>query len=218
MVNIKAVIFDLDNTLVDRKKAFHHYCLSFIDDHFSNQDLPDTKDNMIQYMTLLDNDGLCNRHDVFGLIINKWDIKGYDAQQLCDNFNDTFYKFTTPDVDMHMILNYLIPKYKLGIITNGSSKSQNGKIDHIGIREMFDSVIVSDDVGVHKPDERIFNISCSALGIKHDQAVYVGDNHEKDIVGAKNAGLYAIWYTDDSSELYSYDCKIKRLSEIMSIL
>ena len=94
MNNIKAVIFDLDNTLVNRTKAFTNFCISFLDYHFKNKNLPDNKDNMIQYMTLLDNNGYCNRYEVFKLLIDIWNIRNYSAQQLCDSFNDEFNKLT----------------------------------------------------------------------------------------------------------------------------
>jgi len=218
MEHIRAVIFDLDDTLVNRKAAFRNFCVSFIEEHFEGRELPDSRENMIGYMTLLDRNGYCDRTAFYSPLIEKWGMKNRTVKQLCDNHENEFHKFTLPDADMEKVLDYLAPKYKLGIITNGVSKTQNGKIDRVGIRDRFRSVIVSGEAGVHKPDGRIFRMSCSALGVKAGEAIYVGDHYENDISGAKRAGLYTVWYTDDPGNPPYCDYKINRLSEILNIL
>ena len=218
MKNIKAVIFDLDDTLVNRNLAFKNYSRSFISEHFNDTQLPDKIDSMIEYMVLLDNNGHCNKYDFYGTLIEKWQMKDCTAEQFRNDYKNKFYMFTTPDTDMQVVLDYLKPKYKLGIISNGSSKAQNDKIDYIKVRNQFDSIIVSDDVGVQKPDKQIYMLSCVSLEVKPDEAVFVGDYYKKDIIGAKGAGLHAIWYPNASDKLHSYEYTIKRLSELLNIL
>lgn len=218
MKNTKAVIFDLDNTLVNRKLAFNNYCISFINECFKNKELPDSINTMVQDMVLLDNNGYRDCFRFYNSLIKKWNLEDYTAQQFVDTHSERFCKFTTPDIDMQLVLDYLTTKYKLGIITNGSSKTQNAKIDYIGFRNRFDSIIVSGDVGIKKPNKQIFTLSCDSLKVDVNEAVYIGDHYENDIIGAKSAGLSAIWYMRDSTCFQPFEFTIAYLSEIMNFL
>lgn len=86
-----------------------------------------------------------------------------------------------------------IPGVRLGIITNGELDRQLRKVDAMGFRERFDIVVASGDVGVTKPDARIFTIACQRLGVEPGASAYVGDRLETDAVGAARAGLTGIW-------------------------
>jgi len=218
MKSIKAVIFDLDDTLIDRALTFYQYSHAFIRERFTSGELPDTIDNMLQYMIALDNNGHCNKYEFYGSLIEKWKMKNCTQQQLRDSYIENFQKYTTPYEDTKMVLEYLAPNYKLGIITNGSSKVQNGKIDSAKIREFFTSIIIGEDVGLYKPDKQVFLLACNTLEVEPGEAVYVGDYYIKDVVGARNAGLEAIWYPNGANADQPYDCVINRLSEMKNIL
>ncbi|CAM3635632.1 HAD family hydrolase [Marinicrinis lubricantis] len=82
---------------------------------------------------------------------------------------------------------------KLGIITNGAVHTQHAKIDQAGIRPYFDCIVVSDEVGVKKPDRQIFDIALERLNIHPQQTWYVGDHPRNDVHGAREAGLQAVW-------------------------
>jgi putative hydrolase of the HAD superfamily len=63
----------------------------------------------------------------------------------------------------------------------------------LDIRNYFDRIIISSDVGVKKPEQEIFLLACNLLGSVPSNVVYVGDNYQIDIVGAAEAGLKAVW-------------------------
>ncbi|QDZ16376.1 HAD family hydrolase [Humibacter ginsenosidimutans] len=86
-----------------------------------------------------------------------------------------------------------IPGVRLGIITNGELDRQLLKLDAIGVGDDFDVVIASGDVGVAKPDARIFALACQRLGVRPSEAVYVGDRLATDAIGAARAGLIGVW-------------------------
>lgn len=218
MENIKAVIFDLDNTLVNRKTAFLNYSKNFLNENVQNFGKPEPFDDMVKFMEQEDKNGFSKKQDLYEAIINKWDIHGLSVDMLVKKHTVEFGKYTVLDADTLTVLNYLKPRYKLGIITNGSGITQNEKIDCAGIRNYFNSIIVSGMVGKAKPDREIFELSCSELAIKPEEAVFVGDIYELDIVGAVNAGLNAIWYTGISSGSIPYEHKISRLSELTGML
>ena len=97
------------------------------------------------------------------------------------------------------ILNYLKEKYTLHIITNGFQEIQGLKIDGGGIRSYFTQIIVSEEQGVYKPDERIFRLAEKLSGATREDCVMIGDNLESDIQGALNAGWEAIHLDNDNT-------------------
>lgn len=86
-----------------------------------------------------------------------------------------------------------IPGVRFGVITNGELDRQLRKLDAIGLLDRFDVVVASGDVGVTKPDARIFEIACERLGVEPAHAAYVGDRWGTDAVGAARAGLTGVW-------------------------
>ena len=83
--------------------------------------------------------------------------------------------------------------WSLGIITNGNGRQQRQKLEELGIADCFDIVIVSQDVGVSKPDPQIFRHACKAAGQDPSDCLYVGDKLKTDALAASAAGLAGIW-------------------------
>lgn len=81
-----------------------------------------------------------------------------------------------------------------GIITNGFSFLQKRKVAAHGLAERVGVVMTSEDAGVHKPDARIFQLAMAPLGVEAADCWHVGDNYDKDIMGACNAGLKGVLY------------------------
>lgn len=84
---------------------------------------------------------------------------------------------------------------KLGVITNGAVQRQQPKIAHLRIRPYLSTVVVSQAVGIKKPDPRIFALALSEAGCEASAAWFVGDHPVNDVGGATAAGLRAIWLT-----------------------
>jgi HAD hydrolase, family IA, variant 1 len=84
---------------------------------------------------------------------------------------------------------------KLGIITNGPSEHQWTKVDALGVEKWIprENIIVSGDLGINKPDKRIFEVMQEKLQLGVESLYYIGDSLENDIVGANNAGWKSIW-------------------------
>ena len=83
--------------------------------------------------------------------------------------------------------------YKLGLLTNGPSDVQWEKIEALGFDQQFDAVIVAGDVGIYKPDERVFNLLMEQLSVAAQHSLFVGDSYDTDILGAHQAGMYTAW-------------------------
>lgn len=82
---------------------------------------------------------------------------------------------------------------RIGLVTNGPADTQWAKIDLLGLAEVVDFAIVSGELGVEKPDRRIFDQALRLGGARPEEAVVVGDSAEHDIAGARAAGIRAIW-------------------------
>ena len=81
----------------------------------------------------------------------------------------------------------------VGLITNGFSDIQWAKIEQLGLRDLLDPLIVSQDVGFAKPDPRIFAVALERVGCSAEEAAHVGDSLADDVAGARGAGLFAVW-------------------------
>jgi HAD superfamily hydrolase (TIGR02253 family) len=82
---------------------------------------------------------------------------------------------------------------KLGLITNGFAETHHEKIELLGLSESFDAIFIADEVGMVKPDPRLFAYACARLGVTPERAVMVGDRYHRDVTGAHHAGLRTIW-------------------------
>ncbi|HPQ95710.1 MAG: HAD-IA family hydrolase [Thiothrix sp.] len=93
-------------------------------------------------------------------------------------------------------LNQLHGSYQLGVISNG-----NADVHHIGIGHFFHFVLNAAEAGTSKPDPAIFHQATARAGVHAHEMAYVGDDPEKDIIGACRAGLRTIWYNPQSREM-----------------
>jgi putative hydrolase of the HAD superfamily len=82
---------------------------------------------------------------------------------------------------------------KLGVITNGDGQQQRAKIAALDLPVTFDAVVASSEAGCAKPDVRIFRAAAEQLGLATDRCLFVGDREDVDAMGARNAGMHAIW-------------------------
>ncbi len=81
----------------------------------------------------------------------------------------------------------------VGLISNGPSEEQREKLRATGLHDLFDAVVISDDIGVHKPHPRIFQHALAALQAPAEAAVYVGNSYHADVEGAWGAGMDSLW-------------------------
>ncbi|CAI6087319.1 HAD family hydrolase [Cohnella sp. JJ-181] len=220
MDNIKAVIFDLDNTLLDRTRTFHRFTSSFVDTYFRHaQD----KESLINRIIELDQDGYKDKHVLFTELLEEfpWTAKPVIAE-LLEYYSVHYVKNALLMEHAEETIQYIRQKYKIGLITNGRNAIQYGKIDCLGIRNAFDFILVSEEAGVKKPDARIFQTTAQKLGLRAEECIYIGDHPKNDIQGASQAGMNTIWievnqpWKDDVTAKPAYT--IRKLSELAEIL
>lgn len=116
------------------------------------------------------------------------------------------------------ILDYLRPKYKLHIITNGFQEIQTKKLVNSGIVHYFDQVIDSEMAGVKKPNPIIFELALQKANVPASSALMIGDSLEADIIGAAKAGLHALHFAAHGEREHQHSPMIKELREIKTYL
>ncbi|HMC00317.1 MAG TPA: YjjG family noncanonical pyrimidine nucleotidase [Flavobacteriaceae bacterium] len=114
--------------------------------------------------------------------------------KLSDDYIDHLSSFNHLFDDTIQILDYLRPKYNLHIITNGFKEVQEGKLQNSKINHYFDTVTNSEEVGVKKPNPKVFNFALNLAQADVETSIMIGDNYEADILGALNVGFRVIHF------------------------
>ena len=115
--------------------------------------------------------------------------------------------------------------YRAAVIANADSAGARNIIAYCGLEDHFDAIIISGELGIEKPDKRIFQAALDKLGIEAEDAVMVGNRINADIVGANRIGMKSVWFrwNDRYQEIIDSederpDFTIKSLSELPDIL
>ena len=87
----------------------------------------------------------------------------------------------------------LSERCRLALLTNGPSDIQRRKLASTGLEECFEAVFISGELGIGKPDVRIFLHAAQVLQVPTSEIVMIGDSWERDVIGAVNAGMSAVW-------------------------
>lgn len=102
-----------------------------------------------------------------------------------------------------------------GLITNGAADTQRDKLRILGIEHYFGAIVISGEVGIAKPDAAVFQIALDKLRVEPGDAWHVGDSPGTDIAGAKAADMTAVWLNRSGSALK--DGEVKADYEIRSL-
>ena len=199
---IKAIIFDVDDTLYDLsgpfKEAFRELYLE------EELDLEGAFLASRRYSDSVYAQSLSGEMSMEDMYIYRFQNafrdygKDMDAQEAL-HFQEVYEKCQHRihmTEAMQEVLKELSDKMTLGVITNGPSGHQWDKIRALEATRWIpaDHVFISGEHGVAKPERRIFELVQEKLGLQPQEFCYVGDSYENDIEGAKGAGWNAIWY------------------------
>jgi len=117
------------------------------------------------------------------------------------------------------ILDYLKPKYRLHILTNGFKEVQHIKLHESGIKKHFNNIFISEEMGFQKPDKEIFEAARKTAKVDTDACIMIGDSFENDIAGALNAGWKAIYFSSRKKRMKNPNLfQIRNLLELKDLL
>ena len=179
---MRALLFDLDNTLIDRDRALKQA----LSTELSN---PDATNSLL----VLDDRGNGDRQN----FLTAWAQAAGTLKSMRD-LSVAICNYLQPDHALLHSLKAIKQQVPIGIITNGSVENQSAKMNSAGLDTVFecDQTWISGRYSFAKPDKRIFELACEGLGVVPADALYIGDNPVNDISGARHAGLDALLVTD----------------------
>ncbi|MGO1243334.1 MAG: YjjG family noncanonical pyrimidine nucleotidase [Sphingobacterium sp.] len=123
---------------------------------------------------------------------------GIDPKVFPWKFNDDYLAICPTKTRLfphaHETLTYLQSRYNLHLISNGFKEACEMKLDRSKLRPYFNTIVISEIVGVNKPSPEIFQFAISNGKTSIENAVMIGDNLDADIRGAQNAGIDAIYF------------------------
>ena len=219
---IKAVLWDLDETLYSRTDAARQVFPGLFRAHlYENRSEEFIRDAVAYMMTKIHRNSMIHP-DAFAALAQKYPFdKPYVHQDCLDYYYRHLREFVTPAAEQIGVVKTLRANgIKTGIITNITPErleSQKQKIQALGIEALFDVIVLSAELGVHKPDRRIFDHTAQLLGVSNEQCVFVGDDPDSDVAGALNAGMEAVWLdnwrTYDGS--YAHDPRVHRVHSVL---
>ena len=146
------------------------------------------------------------------------------TESLCLEMSDCFLEFCSskPGVveGAHELMDYLRQRgYRMHMTSNGFHEVQYKKLAACGLRDYFDTIILSEDAGVNKPSPQYFDYALKVSGARRETTLMIGDNLNTDIVGAHNAGLDTILFNRwgvEPSDVPTHT--VNRLLDIKTIL
>jgi putative hydrolase of the HAD superfamily len=186
-----AVLFDLDDTLADRAAGLRKYA-NLLHEQFSAQLRPCLEQELHHALLMADDFGSLRQAEALAAC-RLWRSPP-DPALLYDHWQAHFGGMAICYPGSIELLSMLKQSsIKLGIITNGGSAMQRSKLVALGIGHLLDAVVVSEEVGLRKPDPRIFKLALEQLECEPNRAWFVGDHPEHDIRGAAAAGLTTFW-------------------------
>ena len=218
---IKAILFDLDNTLFDREAAFRRVAEAFYREHPSVS-ATGTLEDVVEKLVEWDEDGYGDRDKMRRRWLNEWPDIGKSPAELEGWYRSAMEDAVAPDTEINEFLADLNEQQvPWGIITNGPP-SQHVKCKAAGLTELAGFVIVSGEVGYEKPDPWIYWDALRRLTIEEPtDALMVGDNPTSDIDGAKRVGMRAAWVRrgrDYPEGLERPDYVIESVTEVSDLI
>ncbi len=178
---VKWLFFDMGSTLVDEREVYDHR----LRDMIAGTELTfDEVDAKRAAFALLGFDGNAKVISYFGLIKTPWHTE-----------DERLYAGAA-----EVLCCLKARGYRLGILANqGPGASE--RLDMWGIGDLFEVVVSSSEVGIAKPDSKIFETALFMAGCEAKEAAMIGDRLDNDILPAKSLGMYTVWVKSGSAAL-----------------
>lgn len=210
----KVLLFDLDQTLLDRNTSL----IKFLDwqVNFFQLVSREIKANFIRRFVELDDNGNVWKDQVYAQLIQEFQIQHYSMEVLLTSYINDFNKFSTLFEHADIVIPKLFQQgYRIGLISNGKTPFQEHNFYALGLAEFFSIVVVSEAVGLRKPDRQIFEYACQQLACLPTDCIFIGDNPLADIHGAKGVGMKTIFFHPTLSlDTQESDCTIHHYDEL----
>ena len=189
---ITAVLFDLDDTLLDRAGGYIRMCRHWYRTLPAGGRPPD-EDRFVARVAGWDREGL-PKHKVYGNLLQLWTGCFPSVEAAIASRRRLLGRFSDLDSRTHrLLLRLRCAGVPTAVVTNGTSASQRLKVRHSGLAELVDAIVVSEEFGAAKPAAAIFRHALQLVGTDPAHTLFVGDRPEADIGGAQGVGMRTAW-------------------------
>ncbi|MDL4840217.1 HAD family hydrolase [Aquibacillus rhizosphaerae] len=215
---IKAVVFDLDGTLLNRDASVK----LFIENQYQRLNkclnhIP--KDKYITRFIELDNRGYVWKDKVYQQLVDGFDITGLTREDLLEDYISQFKHSCVPFSNLiHTLEKLKNNNILLGMITNGKGQFQMDNIKALGIEKYFNTILISEWEGIKKPESQIFQTALNKLNVLPSESIFVGDHPENDIKAAQHVGMIGVWKRDYQWDDVQAEFVVEDLEQIPLIL
>lgn len=181
------LLLDLDNTVADREGAFLAWTQTMVEEWAPNDP------GAIAYLIEHDDDGIRPRHELFSAVRKRFGLQE-PVDALIAGYRRELRDALPPVADeiSERLRALRAGGWKVAVVTNGAADVQAQKLDQLAVLPLLDACCNSGELGIRKPDPRIFEIAAARCSRPLDSAWMIGDG-ETDIVGAQRAGIRSIW-------------------------
>jgi YjjG family noncanonical pyrimidine nucleotidase len=226
---VKHIFFDLDHTLWDFEKNSTEAILELFVRHELNREI-NSFDNFIDDYQRINvehwdkyNRGEIDKHTVrYGRFHELFEKYGVADLSFAQKFADDYILIAPHKTHLfpgtHEVLQYLKPRYKLHLITNGFKEVLELKMGPTKLKPYFDLILSAEDVGVNKPNPLVFKTALQKTNAKPDESLMIGDSYEADILGAKNVGMHTLHFNPKRAPKKPESAEIHELSELLHLL
>ncbi|WP_166703445.1 HAD family hydrolase [Bacillus albus] len=215
---IRAVLFDLDGTLLDRRQSLEQ----FIHDQynrFASHLMNIEKSEYCSRFLELDNNGYTWKDKVYATLLYEYNITTLTPKQLLQDYITNFQHHCISFQNMHELLQRLTQQnMKIGIITNGFTDFQMNNLRALNIHTYTNTILVSEAEGIKKPHPEIFERALKKLDVKATECLYVGDHPENDVLGSERVGILGVWKRDSFWGDFEHSRVVDDLLEVLSFL
>ncbi|HEY8534748.1 MAG TPA: HAD-IA family hydrolase [Micromonospora sp.] len=180
------LLLALDDTLIDRTAAFRAWATDFL----AAIGAPPTD---VEWLLGIDAGGLTDRWDVAEAIRNRYRLR-FSLIDLVDALRDGVMEYIRLEPPVACALQIVAEAgWVPVVVSNGSLRDQDAKIRRTGLDRYVAGWVISEEVGVSKPNPRIFALAADRVGMSLAGAWVIGDSPEADIGGATAMGLPSVW-------------------------
>jgi putative hydrolase of the HAD superfamily len=223
---IKAVIFDIDNTLYSydaaHAAAWEVLC-GYAREHLGMDREEFTRCHkeameIVKERLGADCAALHDRCLRYQILLEKHTLPLHHALTMSERYWDTLIRAAVPTPGiMECLPNLKEAGYILGIGTDMTLEYQLKKLIGLQMLPYFDFVVTSEEVNTEKPGEKLFLTCARKAGVTPGECLFVGDNLRKDIQGSRNAGMKALWFAS-SPELAARHPEIDSITHYSQLL
>ena len=215
---IRAVLFDLDGTLLDRRQSLEQFIYDQYN-RFASYLMNIEKSEYCSRFLALDNNGYTWKDKVYAILLSEYNITTLTPGQLLHDYNTNFQHHCIPFKNMHELLQRLTQQnIKIGIITNGFTDFQMNNLRALNIHTYTNTILVSEAEGIKKPHPEIFERALKKLDVKAAECLYVGDHPENDVLGSEQVGILGVWKRDSFWGDFEHSRVVDDLLEVLSFL